>query len=321
VTGALAAADVTGLLAAAVSAAIVTGTAGNDSLRGTPKNDRLYGKAGSDRLYGLGGDDLLVGGPGADLLDCGPGQDVAQADALDKVNRNCETVKGLPKPPAASIADATVVEGASGTAVLTFPVTLSAASTKPVSVAFATADGTATAGSDYVAASGSLTFRPGEKSKTVDVTINGDTAIESDETFTVTISNPTNATLVDGSATGTIRNDDLAPHGGHYLGTTSQGYGLSFDVAGDGTSVAAIDFTIRAGCGGISLQLGVKQLTGPYPIAADRTFSASFDSGTGLTIGLQGSFDSQSKASGTVKVDLVGEGVNCSSGSVTWNAQ
>src|SRR5262249_43300625 len=71
-------------------------------------------------------------------------------------------------------------------------------------------DCTATAGSDYVATTGSLTFAPGETSKTVTVAVNGDTLGESDETFYVNLTNPANATCADGQGLGTIRNDDLA---------------------------------------------------------------------------------------------------------------
>jgi RTX calcium-binding nonapeptide repeat (4 copies) len=89
-----------GLLAGSALASTVRGTAGNDVLKGTPGADKLYGKGGNDKLFGYAGPDLLVGGPGADVLSCGPGKDVAQADANDTVRKDCETVKGLPAPPA-----------------------------------------------------------------------------------------------------------------------------------------------------------------------------------------------------------------------------
>jgi len=60
-----------------------------------------------------------------------------------------------------------------------------------VTVDYATADGTATAGDDYEEASGTLTFAEGETTKTIEVTVNGDTDIEDDETFTVNLSNVT----------------------------------------------------------------------------------------------------------------------------------
>ncbi|WP_205666092.1 Calx-beta domain-containing protein [Aquabacter cavernae] len=112
--------------------------------------------------------------------------------------------------PSLSIADASVTEGHAGTKVMTFTITLSQAATGPVSVAYATGDGTATAGSDYAAGNGTVTFAAGETTKTIQVTVNGDTAVESNETFTVTLSAPTGATITDGSATGTIVNDDVS---------------------------------------------------------------------------------------------------------------
>ena len=110
-----------------------------------------------------------------------------------------------------SIADAGRLEGDAGTANLGFTVTLSKASASPVSVGYATSNGTATAGSDYVAGSGTVTFAAGQTSQTVNVGVIGDTAVESDETFTVTLSNPSGATLSKTTATGTILNEDVAP--------------------------------------------------------------------------------------------------------------
>jgi uncharacterized repeat protein (TIGR01451 family) len=111
-------------------------------------------------------------------------------------------------PPALSIADATVTEGNSGAHDATFGVSLSAASGKQVQVHWATADGTATQPGDYAGTGGDLTFAPGETSKSVTVHVNGDTAVEPDEHFALNLSSPLNATLADGQATGTIRNDD-----------------------------------------------------------------------------------------------------------------
>jgi len=117
-------------------------------------------------------------------------------------------------PPKLFIDDASTKEGASGTKTLSFTVRLSAPATSAVSVSVATSNDTATAGSDYIAASGSLTFSPGQTARTFAVTINGDATREASETFRVTLSNPVNATLGDGQAIGTIVNDDLRTGGG-----------------------------------------------------------------------------------------------------------
>jgi len=114
--------------------------------------------------------------------------------------------------PDVSIDDQSITEGNAGTSTLTFNVTLSHASSDTVSVDYTTTDGSATtADADYVAASGTVTFNPGQTTKTVDVTVNGDLTHESDETFTVDLSNASNAGVADASGQGTITNDDQVP--------------------------------------------------------------------------------------------------------------
>ena len=110
-----------------------------------------------------------------------------------------------------SINDVTISEGNSGTKVATFTVTRSGG-TAAFDVNFATSDATATvADSDYVAASNTLHFGANENTKTISVTINGDTKVESNETFNVVLSNATNgATISDRQGVGTITNDDGA---------------------------------------------------------------------------------------------------------------
>jgi Calx-beta domain/WD40-like Beta Propeller Repeat len=108
-----------------------------------------------------------------------------------------------------SINDASLVEGDSGQTAFRLTVSLDQAQPAPVTVDFATADGTATAPSDYTATNGTLTFAPGETAKTVTVQVNGDTAVEPDETFAVNLTNATgNATIADATGVGTIVNDD-----------------------------------------------------------------------------------------------------------------
>ncbi|WP_430542654.1 putative Ig domain-containing protein [Xanthomonas sacchari] len=118
------------------------------------------------------------------------------------------TINNDDAQPSLSIGDVSVTEGNSGTTTATFPVTLSAASGQTVTVNYATTDGSANAGSDYVAHSGTLTFLPGITTQNVAVTINGDTTVEPDETFTVNLSGASNATIARATATGTILNDD-----------------------------------------------------------------------------------------------------------------
>ena len=112
-------------------------------------------------------------------------------------------------PVALSVADARVREASDVT--LDFAVTLSRASRAPVAVAYATADGSATAGSDYTATSGTLTFDPGETAKTVSVPVLDDAHDEGEETLTLRLSAATGAVIADGVATGTIENTDHMP--------------------------------------------------------------------------------------------------------------
>ena len=125
----------------------------------------------------------------------------------------------MPTPtPGITVGDLSITEGnpqavsGTGSAVtttpLTFTVTLSAASAQPVTVQYATANGTAVAGSDYAAASGTLTFAPGETQKPVTVLVSRDTTAESSETLSLTLFSATNATLTKAAATGTIVDDD-----------------------------------------------------------------------------------------------------------------
>lgn len=101
-----------------------------------------------------------------------------------------------PPPPAISIGDAMIAEGGQ----LQFTLTLDTASANPVTVAYATANGTAD-GADYTAVATTLTFAPGERSKTIVVATTGDGVVEPNETLTVTLSAPTGATLADAEAT------------------------------------------------------------------------------------------------------------------------
>ncbi|MEC5127715.1 Calx-beta domain-containing protein, partial [Verrucomicrobiales bacterium BCK34] len=111
-----------------------------------------------------------------------------------------------------------VTEGDSGTVTLVYTVTLDNVAQEPITVDFATADGTATAGSDYVTQSGTLTFAAGETTKTISVVVNGDEVVEGNETVLVNLTDPkfdgaTDATRVvigDAQGVGTINDDDAA---------------------------------------------------------------------------------------------------------------
>jgi len=110
--------------------------------------------------------------------------------------------------PRLSINDVVVKEGDSGPATATLDVTMSSAATKQITVSYATADGSATATGDYTAASGTLTFAPGELKKTINVNVTGDTNKEPNEIFVVSLSNPVNASLGRSAGAVSILDDD-----------------------------------------------------------------------------------------------------------------
>jgi large repetitive protein len=121
------------------------------------------------------------------------------------------TINDDDSAPDLSIADVSLAEGNTGTTTVTFTVSLSPVSGKTVTFDWATAAGTATAGTDFVSATGSRTIAAGATSATIAVTVNGDVVSEANEVFTVSLSNPANATVFDGSGTGTINDDDPLP--------------------------------------------------------------------------------------------------------------
>jgi uncharacterized delta-60 repeat protein len=115
-----------------------------------------------------------------------------------------------PPPPTTflSINDVSVNEGHAGSTTIDFTVTLSAASVDEVTVQFLTANGSATSGSDFLSTGGTLTFAPGETSKTISVDILGDRLGENDESVTVNLSNAVNAGYADNQGVGTIVDDE-----------------------------------------------------------------------------------------------------------------
>jgi hypothetical protein len=159
-------------------------------------HDGLYGSLSSSRLADFDGDGLL------DLI--------ATDSVLNLITAALNDGTWVP-PPSLSVGDATIVEGTGGTTNAVFTVTLDGTPSGTVSVDFATYSNNAAAGVDYTAVGGTLTFGPGETSRTIAVPIAGDALDEYDETFGVTLANPVNAVLVDASALGTILDDDAAP--------------------------------------------------------------------------------------------------------------
>jgi hypothetical protein len=177
--------------------------------------------------------------PGSPIIDAG---DVADNDsqgrrtdigAIDHAGHDLDRFGrfGAAVTPAMTIDDVTIVEGSTGTTPAVFTVRLSSAHAQPVTVSYATANGTAIAPGDYTASSGPLTFPPGATSRPVPVTVMGDRLVEPDETFSVQLTGASGATIADGQGVGTISDDDALPLSGLEL---SHGAALTRDLAAGG---------------------------------------------------------------------------------------
>ncbi|HSP13596.1 MAG TPA: Ig-like domain repeat protein [Thermoanaerobaculia bacterium] len=149
----------------------------------------------------------------------------------------------LPSTQSLSVGDVRVAENNSGTTSARFTVSLSGQNGRPVTVDYATADGTAVAGTDYTTTSGTLTFAPGEASKIIEVPVRGDVEAETNESFFVVLRNPSGATLVRPVGTGIIEDDDQ-----------------SADVAliVDFSRLTEAEIGVKAGNSGPSVATGVK---------------------------------------------------------------
>ena len=135
-----------------------------------------------------------------------PAGSVETGDGRALSNSSSATVAG---PVGISVADARVEEDAG--AVLAFTVALSRAASSTLTVDYTTSDGSAQAGVDYTAASGTLTFQSGESSKTIEVAVLDDAHDEGEETLTLTLSNASSGRITNANATGTIENRDPLP--------------------------------------------------------------------------------------------------------------
>ena len=220
---------------------------------------------------------------------------------------------GTPPPsgPNLSVAGASINEGNSGTASLTFTISLSAVSASDVTVDYATSNGSATAGSDYTAASGTATITAGNTSTTVSVSVAGDVDFESDESFGLTLSNASGATLATSAAIGTISNDDSAPPTPLSLsmnnasvtegniGTVNLSFTISLSaIAGsdvtvdyatsNGSATAGSDYTSASGtatitAGTTSTMVSIS-VTGDTTVESDETFTLALSNPSGASI-------------------------------------
>lgn len=206
--------------------------------------------------------------------------------------------------PWLSVGDASVVQGTSGTTSAVFEVTLNPSNTdQPVSVDYGTTDGTARAGTDYQPVSGTLTFAPGETTKSITVPVLGSTAAESQESFSVQLSHPKNAAVSAGQGTGTITNNNQAGVLEFGAATTSvdqtagtatvtvtrangnaSGVGVAYSTTG-GTAVPGVDYTPVSGtltfdAGQTSRSLTIPILH-PAQTGGDRTIGLTLSNPSG----------------------------------------
>ncbi len=200
--------------------------------------------------------------------------------------------------PGLSVLDASTTEGDSGQSTIVFTIELDGVSSADVSFDYATSDGTALAGEDYQSATGTATITAGNTSTTVDVVVLADTTTESDEDFTLTLSNPTNATLLVSTASGVINNDDSVPGISVLDASVAEGdsgqsamlftveldrlsaFDVGFDYAtSDGSAAAGSDYVAVTGstvipAGSATLDISVL-INGDADQESDETFSLS----------------------------------------------
>ena len=222
--------------------------------------------------------------PGTDAL-----QDLWDQAAAGFTDR---AVRNDSPEPSLSIGDVTVAENG-GAAV--FTVSLDIASGETVTVDYATGDDSATAGPDYTADTGTLTFDPGDLSKTISVTIKDDSTGEGSEAFTVTLSNASNASIGDGSATGTITDNEQTPTLSIADASATEGSPVAFTVTlspvaagdvtvgyatSDGTATTdtnhadGADYTAPAANASLTIPAGQGSATISVPTGDDQVFEA-----------------------------------------------
>lgn len=212
-------------------------------------------------------------------------------------------------PPRLSIPSTSISEGDSPTQAESLEVILSPPSAKPVEVDYALAAGTAGGGTDFTPASGRLVIPPGDATATIPATIAGNTRDENDESFTVQLARPVNATIEDGSASITIVDDDPAPVVSITTSSVAEGtsgtyareitaalseasdkqIGISWATASD-TATSAVDF--EAATGQLSFAPGETEQTfevttvGDYADEPDEQFAINLTSPLNVSVPL-----------------------------------
>jgi hypothetical protein len=190
-----------------------------------------------------------------------------------------------------SVNDVSVTEGNAGSVVATFTVSITVPNSRTVSVNFATTNGVAVAGEDFVSASGVATFAPGLTTQTVSIAVRGDTLDELNEAFSLTLTNPVNATLGRAKGYATIIDDDDPPSVVISDATVTEGHSSSSAVltltlsapsgqtvrvqfaTADNTATAGTDYQTRVG--EVVFAPGIMMRTIPITIVGDRVAEPS----------------------------------------------
>ena len=183
-----------------------------------------------------------------------------------------------PTAPQVSISDAIVTEANTGTTNVTLTISLASAATEVTTVQWATGPGSALSPGDFVAATGTVTFAIGESSKTITVQVVGDTLVEGDETFTVTLSNASGATVIsDGLGVVTIVDNDLAPSPTVTVAATSGAEGgnpVVFTLTRTGSTTGTLAVSVITGGTATAGDVGAPSIVGGTWSGSVVTFNA-----------------------------------------------
>ena len=196
--------------------------------------------------------------------------------------------------PAISIANSSVTESATQSVNEPFVVSLSTAATTPVTVAYSTSDGTAVAGKNYQATSGTLTFAAGQTQATINVSVLSNPAAAATTTFNLVLSNPSGATLSQTQATGTIQNPTPSTGGGFQFAVTSDwgsGFGGQITATNTGSTVITnwqLGFDFPGQISSI-WNATITSHVGNHYIIQNAGWNSTIQPGANVTIGFNGS--------------------------------
>jgi len=242
----------------------IRGGAGNDTLRGGNGGDVLSGNEDNDSSFGNGGDDTIIGADGNDVMVGGTGDDL--------INNLFQLT------PLAVINNVSLNEGPDGQLTsFDFTVTLNFPAPGPIRVDFATANDTATAGSDYVSTSGTVTFQQGQLTQTISVTVTGDSVVESVEQFFVNLTNPVGVGLVNTQGIGVIADGEFG-QGLSVIPETDQNT-LVNAMVGTSSGIVVTGLSVQS-----NTQLGATS-SGTFTAAASSPYGLAGTSGVVLSSG------------------------------------